>query len=160
MQIVNQTHKGQTLTFYKPEDQNAPIEQATYPHIYTRATYPQQRWPHFSFNELKCSHSDQVIIVPSLLNRLHYIRREVGPLPVTSGYRSVYHPVEVDKPHVGTHALGWAVDIAIDNSRKRFMLIEQAINSGLDGIGVAKDFIHIDGAPNEDWRPRPALWTY
>jgi len=47
----------------------------------------------------------------AFLDRLQALRNKVGPLVISSGYRSVAHPVEVVKGKPGTHTMGRAVDI-------------------------------------------------
>ena len=49
------------------------------------------------------------------------------------------------------------MDIAITNSRRRFLLLEALLDAGFNRIGVSEDFIHVDMDPN---KTPNALWTY
>ena len=79
------------------------------------------------------------------------------PMIISSGFRSVEHNRAVGGSPKSSHLLGWAADIAITNSRKRFLLLEALLDAGFNRIGVSEDFIHVDMDPN---KPPNALWTY
>jgi len=91
--------------------------------------------------------------------------RMVCPMRVTSHYRGPDHPLEKKKTRPGAHALGRAVDIAI-NGEDAYRLIKNAPNFGMTGIGVSqkgahsKRFIHLDDLPGTPKRPRPRIWSY
>ena len=59
---------------------------------FTADTWPRDRWPNFSFEEFTCSHSGACIMSPEFMDKLQNLRDEMGPLWITSGYRSLTHP--------------------------------------------------------------------
>ncbi len=89
----------------------------------------------------------------------------MGPLTVTSGYRSPQHSVEAAKPRPGSHAMGKAVDIACAG-RKAYEVLWAAMEEGFTGFGVDQKgeqrFLHLDIITDEDDFPaaRPAIWSY
>lgn len=128
--------------------------------------FDKARWPNFSLNELKCSQTGLCEMQPSFLDKLQALREEYAkPIHLSSAYRHTTHPVERNKKHKGTHALGLAVDIkAYGDDAHR--IISLAHRHGFTGIGVSQSgekgarFIHLDAAPNETYRPRPWIWSY
>ena len=48
-----------------------------------------------------------------------------------------------------SHLLGWAVDIAVPNSQRRFLLLEALLDAGFHRIGLGQNFIHCDLDPNK-----------
>lgn len=122
-----------------------------------------QRWPNFSIGELECSHTSECNMDPDMLDRLQRLRDDVGPLNVTSGYRSPLHPIEASKGIPGTHARGQAVDIAVKDGSHAFSIVGRALYHGFTGIGLSlkgsSRFIHLDTATTYHV-PRPAMWTY
>ena len=79
------------------------------------------------------------------------------PMIISSGFRSVEHNRAVGGSPKSSHLLGWAVDIAITNSRKRFLLVEALLDAGFNRIGISEDFVHCDMDPNKS--PN-TLWNY
>jgi len=77
------------------------------------------------------------------------------PFVITSGFRSVQHPIEAKKDVPGTHSQGIAADIKITNSAQRYTIIREALAMGFTGIGVASDFIHVDTRGSA-----PVIWVY
>ena len=90
------------------------------------------------------------------LSKLDALREYCGfPFVITSGYRSPDHPLEAIKEIPGTHAQGIAADIKITNAAHRYAIIREALSMGFTGIGVARDFIHVDTRGTA-----PVIWTY
>jgi zinc D-Ala-D-Ala carboxypeptidase len=113
---------------------------------------------HFKIEEFDCSHTGKNLMDGNFLASLDLLREHVGfPMVVTSGYRDKTHPVEAVKqnPGTGTHCLGIAADIKITNSSDRFVLIDAAMMDGFTGIGIAKDFIHLDMRESDE-----VMWVY
>ena len=79
------------------------------------------------------------------------------PMRISSGFRSIEANRACGGSPKSSHLLGWAVDIAITNSRRRFLLLEALLDAGFNRIGVSEDFIHVDMDPN---KTPNALWTY
>ena len=93
-----------------------------------------------------------------MLSKLDMIREEYGkPIHVNSGYRTEAHNEKVGGKPASSHLKGLAVDIACSESRERFNLIKLFLKHGINRIGIAKNFIHID--IDNDKAPN-VIWTY
>lgn len=116
---------------------------------------------HFTRQEMacKCGHCDgRAEMEQEFMDRLDMLRKVLGPLTITSGFRCPNHPSEARKSTPGSHAYGIAADIAVSGGKKRHETIVAALDLGFEGIGVAKTFVHVDlGHPSAG---RPAVWTY
>lgn len=89
------------------------------------------------------------------LRKLDKLRELCGfPLTLTCAYRSVEHDKSRGRSGTSFHCAGRAVDIYCTQSDKRFSIILHAPMVGLNGIGVAGTFVHVDD------RNIPACWTY
>mgnify|MGYP003112398203 CR=1 FL=1 len=111
---------------------------------------------YFTRDEFKCSHTGENEIDDELIKRLDELREACGfPFVITSGYRSPKHPIENKKIKPGTHGQGIAADIAVTDSVRRRRVVHCAILLGFKGIGVAKDFVHVDLR-----KTGPVMWTY
>ena len=103
---------------------------------------------HFSDREMDCNCGCQKTVSPELLVRLEALRRMLDqPLPVTSGARCEAHNREVGGFPKSWHLQGLAVDIACNGSQLRAEIIRLAVLLDFNGIGVAKNFIHLDLRP-------------
>lgn len=80
-----------------------------------------------------------------------------GPFSITSGMRCEPHNQESGGRPNSSHLTGWAADIAVTNSGKRFEVLQALIEAGFTRIGVARTFIHADCDP--DKAPR-VCWLY
>ena len=132
---------------------------------YTPETYPRQKWPNFSFNELCCSHTGELDINDEFMTKLQNLRDYLDqPLVITSAYRSPLHPVELAKSGntIGSHVQGCAADIQCMGSKAHKILTGAAV-LGFTGIGVSqsgdydKRFLHLDTMKSES---RPSIWSY
>ena len=109
-------------------------------------------------DNLACQHCGEEGVQMFALNRLQKVRTEYGkPMIVTSAYRCANHPIEAAKEKPGTHNKGVAFDIAISSVEDRARLIKLAMQQGAMGIGIAKDFVHLDFDVN---RPKVVMWVY
>jgi len=110
----------------------------------------------FSSKELQCSCCGSDGVQQWALDKLQLIRDEVNrPLTITSAYRCKEHPVERSKAKAGTHNQGIAFDILVSNGSERHQLITLGLLHGATGVGVDKNFIHLD------WRDdAPVAWVY
>ena len=122
------------------------------------------RWQHFSPYEMACKGTGKLLLVPSFMDRLQALRELVGPLPVSSGYRSEEHDAVVGG--AGVHTSGRAVDI-LAHGRQAFLIAGLAGELGFTGIGLRqagpyeKRFVHLDDLGTEETKgPRPWVWTY
>lgn len=132
---------------------------------FTEATWPKDRWPNFSFSELACRETGECVVDEVLVDCLQRLRDKVGPVTVTSGYRSSSHSVERAKKRPGTHAMGLAVDVACAG-KEAFAVLQTALDVGFTGIGVSQKgenrFLHLDIVTDLDDFPatRPSVWSY
>lgn len=79
------------------------------------------------------------------------------PIHINSGMRTVERNALVGGSENSSHLRGLAIDVACDNSRDRYRLIEIFMLLGINRIGIAKTFIHIDIDPEKD---TDVIWTY
>lgn len=79
------------------------------------------------------------------LKQLDKLREYCGfPLIVNCFYRSVDHDKKNGRSGTSYHCKGRAADIRCLDSHKRAAIVRNAIILGLNGIGVYKNFIHVD----------------
>lgn len=111
---------------------------------------------YFQKSEFDCTHCGVNHMETSFLHRLDELRELCGfPFVITSGYRCKNHPEEYKKPSPGHHNQGHAADIKVNNGDQRRRLVDAALEMDFQGIGVARDFVHVD-----DRSSTPVLWTY
>ena len=115
---------------------------------------------YFTREEFACQYTGENEISDVLLLKLDLLRARCAfPFVITSGYRSEDHPIERKKEKAGTHAQGIAADIKVSNGNQRYKIVEQAIQMGFTGVGIARTFIHVDsrivGADKA-----PVMWCY
>lgn len=103
--------------------------------------------------------SEVVGLKPELVKLLDKIRGEYGfPLKITSGLRTQSQNEALQgSVSDSAHLTGFACDLAINDSLKRFKLVSVVLNNGITRIGIGKDFLHLDIAPN---KIKNVLWTY
>ena len=98
-----------------------------------------------------------------LLERLDLARDIYGfPMIITSGFRTIEHQRALaaqgyDTSPNSSHLLGWAADIAVDDSRRRFELVCALVEAGFTRIGLGRDFVHVDCDPE---KPTDVIWLY
>lgn len=96
---------------------------------------------------------------PDFIKKLNEARHLAGiPFIINSGYRTQEYNDSLDnsKPD-SSHIKGLAVDIAVGNSRHRFIILKALIEVGFTRIGIGKGFIHVDD--DKDKAPQVA-WMY
>lgn len=99
----------------------------------------------FSESELACSCCGASGVQQWALDKLQAIRDDYGkPMIITSSYRCPEHPIERIKAKAGTHAMGIAFDVHVNGGNDRYELVSLAMKHGASGIGVDKNFVHID----------------
>ena len=84
------------------------------------------------------------------------------PMVVSSGFRTIQYNrslIELGYPASpnSSHLLGWAVDLVVPDSSKRFLMLEALLDAGFHRIGLGHSFIHVDLDPN---KPSNVLWVY
>lgn len=77
------------------------------------------------------------------------------PIRITSGYRCAKHNRNVRGNPSSQHLVGNASDLFALSASEKFWLVKYAIEVGFAGIGVGRDFVHVD---NRDGAP--VIWTY
>ncbi len=115
------------------------------------------KFKYFNKDEFKCQHTGKNEIQDKLIYQLDKLRENCGfPFVITSGYRDSTHPIEAKKAKAGTHALGLAADIKVNNGVERYTIVREAIKLGFRGIGIANTFVHVDVRNSKP----PVMWTY
>jgi uncharacterized protein YcbK (DUF882 family) len=79
------------------------------------------------------------------------------PININSGFRTPAHNESVGGKENSSHLKGLAVDVACIASRDRFELIDIFLDLGINRIGIADTFIHIDVDPEKSSN---VIWTY
>lgn len=121
---------------------------------------------YFQAAEFACKCCDQHGIDPQMVEMLDELRERCGfPIVISSGYRCAKHNQAIGGAKRSAHVEGYAVDIRCHGARAHKVL-DVAMLMGFSGIGIKQSgavehrFIHLDIAPNEDARARPAVWSY
>ena len=121
----------------------------------------RESWVNFSPDEVKCSHCGELKIHEDIMDLIQEARNDLGPLSITSGYRCSTHNAAVSSTgENGPHTTGKSLDISVRDSQHRQQLITYFAPK-VQGLGIAKSFIHIDLLYEEDGFPgRPNSWVY
>lgn len=117
-----------------------------------------KRWPHFTFAELACKGTGSLRVHYDTMDALERLRNMVGPIPITSYYRSPWHNERVGGARNSYHLLGKAVDTTVLNGNiaGRLKLCHLATLAGFKGFGVYAKFTHIDTGPTRFWQDEDA----
>ena len=121
----------------------------------------KESWENFKPEELSCSHCGALNIHEDIMDLLQEARGVLGPLSITSGYRCPEHNNKISSTGLsGPHTTGKAIDISVRDSQHRKLLIDYFAPQ-VQGLGIAKSFIHIDLLYEEDgFEMRPNSWVY
>lgn len=111
-------------------------------------------------NWSKCSPPSSPLQVDSLLLRLmqDFENEHKYRLTILSAFRSVEHEIKKGRDGSSSHCLGKAVDIYVENSYWRYLLIKHFLRNGINRIGVYKTFIHVDCALAKDGKTPNIIW--
>ena len=91
-----------------------------------------------------------------LIQKLYDLRVAVKrQININSGYRSEDYNALVGGVKNSRHIIGEAVDLAYNGKSYRNSVILHALNVGFTGIGIAKNFIHLDVRSGDR-----VVWTY
>lgn len=124
-------------------------------------------YPNFTIEELRCKYTSECQMRPEFMKILQEIRDDYGkPIFISSGYRSIKHPVEQAKERPGEHTLGMSVDILCYGTTT-LELLKLAQQHGIQRIGLSQKgdihgsrFMHI-GIADRFYLGFPAgIWTY
>jgi uncharacterized protein YcbK (DUF882 family) len=108
--------------------------------------------------KFRCPCCDRNEIDPRVEALHREIEEDIGQkLIVTSGFRCPKHNKEVGGSATSSHLKGLAWDVAVDNSRLRYRVIQSALTRGITRIGVGKGFLHLDIDRAKDQR---VIWLY
>ena len=111
---------------------------------------------YFTVEEFNCQHTGENQMEPEFMELVDELRHRCDfPFIITSGNRSITHPIEAKKDVPGTHAQGIAADIKVNNGSERYIIIKNALELGFTGLGVASTFIHVDTRGTT-----PVSWLY
>jgi len=111
---------------------------------------------HFDLSEFNCQETGENEMSEEFLWAIDSLREKCGfSFVITSGFRSKNHSIEKAKKSPGTHAQGIACDIKVNGGAQRYKIAQEAIEMGFNGIGIAKDFVHVDLR-----KTTPVLWCY
>jgi uncharacterized protein YcbK (DUF882 family) len=123
-------------------------------------------YPNFTREELQCKYTKECDMQPDMMEILQKIRDTIEkPIFISSGFRSVKHPVEQEKAKPGEHTFGMAVDIICHGARA-LEIIWLAQSYGVKRIGVHQKgnpngrFVHIGIADRYKLDFPVAIWTY
>lgn len=117
-----------------------------------------EKYKYFKKHEFDCKHTGKNNMQHEFMILLDGIREQFDkPMKVTSGFRDYSHPIEVKKPTTGEHTLGLAADIYCVDSNARFELVELALKSGINRVGIARTFLHFGIS---DKHPQNVFWFY
>ena len=84
------------------------------------------------------------------LYMLDDLREAVGfSIFINSSYRNVVYNEEVGGTKGSKHLKGIAVDIHIEDSATRAKIVREALRLGFNGIGIGKNFLHLDSRDGE-----------
>lgn len=89
---------------------------------------------------------------------LDELREKCGfPLVISCAYRSREWDLKKGRSGNSAHTKGKAVDIIYNSSSTAYAIVKNAIELGINRIGIGKNFIHID---NDDSLPQGVIWNY
>ncbi len=113
---------------------------------------------HFKDEELRCPCCGLNNVKIELLSILEKARIIYGkPLIINSASRCPKYNQQISGIPGGAHITGEAVDIACHFSQDRFKLIQTFFGLGINRLGIAKSFLHIDIS---DSLPQTVFWMY
>lgn len=112
-----------------------------------------KRWPNFSFRELCCKGTGSLRVHYQTLDALQVLRYKIGPIPISSYYRSEEYNRKVGGSEASLHMAGRAIDTPRLNGNMagRAQLVHMATLSGFSGFGFYPKFTHIDTGRTRFW---------
>ena len=79
------------------------------------------------------------------------------PFKINSGYRCKKHNKAIGGVGSSAHCKGKAADIATNNSRERYKIIDTLLRVHFTRIGIGNNFVHVDSDPDKQ---KDVIWTY
>ena len=108
--------------------------------------------PNFTVDELACKDGSSVILYSSItLDWLQAIRDKIGPIHLTSAFRTPEYNSRINGANDSMHMYGRAVDITKPSNMtiEQFYNVIEEIVGKVCGIGKYKTFIHLDSRGHE-----------
>ena len=94
---------------------------------------------------------------PALVARLDWARQVAGvPFHITSGFRTPEENEALGGAPDSAHLRGWAADIRVTSTYRRFAIVGGALKAGFPRIGVYNGHVHLDSDPS---LPTRVMWT-
>ena len=113
---------------------------------------------HFTIDEFRCPDCGKAEMNEDFLEALDKARDIAGvPFIITSGFRCKKHNKQVGGKPNSAHLRGLAADIAVQDNKVRFIIVQALLQAGFKRIGIAKKFIHCD---MDMTKPYPRIWVY
>ena len=114
-------------------------------------------WKYFKLSEKTGSLGHTVADLDTkLVDMLDELRGICGfPFKITSGYRTVAENAKVGGVDESSHTKRLAVDISCTDSNRRVKIVCEAYKMGFIGIGIDKNFVHLDIASGKQ-----RIWLY
>ena len=123
--------------------------------------------PHFLLSELRCHDGTDVpekyiANAKAICERAEVLRAEVGPLIVTSGYRTAKWNTRVGGAKGSLHLTARALDLSSRSvtARELARIWERLVKAGKvpdGGLGIYSNWIHIDTFRPRRWGNREVL---
>lgn len=112
----------------------------------------------FDSSEFKCPCCGIRIMMYSFIMKLQKAREIADtPFRITSGLRCRKRNKAVGGTENSSHLTGHAADIQAATSGHRYVIVLALLEAGLERIGVAKTFIHVDNSPE---KTQGVMWLY
>jgi uncharacterized protein YcbK (DUF882 family) len=115
---------------------------------------------HFNYSEFDSPdvQGSGQLMDKAFLDMLDEVRDKYDkPININSGFRTPAHNEAVGGKNDSSHLLGLAADISCNKSKDRFDLINCLLDVGINRIGIASTFIHVDIDKN---KTQNVIWTY
>jgi uncharacterized protein YcbK (DUF882 family) len=99
----------------------------------------------FKLSEFACRDgSPEILLDMDLVQRLQKLRDQIGKaIHINSGYRNPNYNKKIGGAPRSYHMRGMAADIRVDGMSTT-ELARQAKIAGFDGVGIYRDFVHVD----------------
>ncbi len=113
------------------------------------------KYSEFDSPDIEGSHDKMSV---EFLNKIAFARAVAAcAFKITSGYRTPEHNKKVGGVPNSSHTLGRACDVYAPTSRQKYLIVTAALEAGINRIGIAKNFIHLDDDPS---KTEDVIFTY
>jgi uncharacterized protein YcbK (DUF882 family) len=115
--------------------------------------------PNFTVKEMRCPCGCELVDMDvHFMDKLQELRDILKqPVRVLSGYRCINHNEKVGGVKNSRHLIGIAADVSTwgMSSEGIYRLLRESLNLGFTGIGVGKNYIHLDNR-----KSKGKMWVY